>query len=1194
MNIGVRVCPICGSNNIVKKDGEWFCESCGTFLFDKAEADNEKVIFLARVSDAESDLKLSPPRFEDAERKFDRLIKEYPTTSSVYWGKVRAKYGIKYETDFDGKCIPCCYKSKYFDIRKDKNFLKAVELAENPTLKEKYISEAEKIAAVWKEWETKAKNFDYDVFLSFKVNDNGVETEDCVLMREIYTYLTEQGFKVFYSPVTMREYVGKPFFDAYIFNALESSEVLICCGLKSEYLSTTWVENEWTRYLTLIQNGEKQLDSLIVLYGDYNPSLELPSQLASRQGLSAFSRTVFPDILRIVKNIKAVENRISALEHVDIKKNEQGIKKVTDIINIELENFGVGQVPKKEFIQSKEVSFKELPKATYRVSSPNINDKLDTAEKMLKNAFYEDAISFYEDCLREDNTNLRAFAGLLATKNHDLKLLDDLNPNVEFVKRTLEASECENLKNYIPKFNNLIEKAENAMVGERIIQFLTLNLLSSIVDEKIYIRTYFSGTLDIYRVINAYNTPYRLQASKIISSAFETVYNSNGSVLFDKMATEIVESIPSGELDEYLAIIESVICLANKKSDLHLAEKWNLLKLKHCDCDVNSLFRGIYYTCHVQDQNAFVDYNMTNKCAYKVVGLLEDISKRISKEDAITVFNSIQAVELACLKDNVNVKVTHDNARIYFNFLTKFKYDARDAFIQKNSESIDVLCKNNETDFVLDIIEKMNLGQDPDAYLNMLRDAGEKMLSYEHFTSADVFFNKMFEIQENNFFALRGLLYSRIKFNLKNYTKCNINVLFDDEEIKNVLSYSPNKEEETALIKTLIFAALCTLRSSDIDNINFKKSEDKLGLLLKLFDGSDKDKCLYLNEIARVYLTKGNFEKTINYANISLQVEQKDNVDARFVVLLASLKCKNELELIKCPMFNRNSVEFRNLLVACSNDEEKMKRFLSLADKAHDFATGKNDFATNDNLYSNSKKTSSTQKNHYKPVKHPILETIFVLMPVVLSVVFGIILFQNMLQLCFKTEVFGFLVFLWLIFTFYFFISAIYFFTHRFSARGLGNKFSKSAAAVGIVASIISSIIVFPCLSMREKNYDPTALVSFSVKSEYVSFDGDPLYVNLDYTINNKSQVKITYVKAEVYFYNQSNKLIGTNYVTTYDTLYVGSSVHDKNYMVDFSKELIKTKNNFKAKVKVTKLRIKDSLTTFTFDGEPRDVYMNL
>lgn len=33
MNTGVRVCPVCGSNHIVKKDGDWFCESCGTFLF---------------------------------------------------------------------------------------------------------------------------------------------------------------------------------------------------------------------------------------------------------------------------------------------------------------------------------------------------------------------------------------------------------------------------------------------------------------------------------------------------------------------------------------------------------------------------------------------------------------------------------------------------------------------------------------------------------------------------------------------------------------------------------------------------------------------------------------------------------------------------------------------------------------------------------------------------------------------------------------------------------------------------------------------------------------------------------------------------------------------------------------------------------------------------------------------------------
>ena len=70
---------------------------------------------------------LSPLPFDMAEDKFSELIKQYPTWSAGYWGVLRAKYGIKYEIDFDGKTIPSCYKSSYEDFREDIYFKKAVK-----------------------------------------------------------------------------------------------------------------------------------------------------------------------------------------------------------------------------------------------------------------------------------------------------------------------------------------------------------------------------------------------------------------------------------------------------------------------------------------------------------------------------------------------------------------------------------------------------------------------------------------------------------------------------------------------------------------------------------------------------------------------------------------------------------------------------------------------------------------------------------------------------------------------------------------------------------------------------------------------------------------------------------------------------------------------------------------------------------
>lgn len=48
MNSEARICPICGSADIIKKDGEWFCKSCDTYFYDKVANDEQKIGFISR------------------------------------------------------------------------------------------------------------------------------------------------------------------------------------------------------------------------------------------------------------------------------------------------------------------------------------------------------------------------------------------------------------------------------------------------------------------------------------------------------------------------------------------------------------------------------------------------------------------------------------------------------------------------------------------------------------------------------------------------------------------------------------------------------------------------------------------------------------------------------------------------------------------------------------------------------------------------------------------------------------------------------------------------------------------------------------------------------------------------------------------------------------------------------------------
>ena len=322
MRLRPMICEICGGAEFVEKNGVLVCIHCDAnypkHIEESEEAKEARILRISRLDDAEKELRMSPPHFDIAEDKFLELIRQYPEWSVGYWGVVRAKYGIKYELDMDGKAIPSCYKSSYEDFRNDTYFKKAIEFAETEEIKVKYQSEADRIAQTCKEWRETASKFDYDIFISFKASENGEETRDAREMQNLYTYLTEQGYKVFFSPVSMRSIVGKADWDAYIFNALEKAKIMILYGSNVEYFTTTWIENEWTRYLRMVERGMKNADSLIVAYENFDAN-SLPRQLRKLQAINAGDRMFY---ITLIKRISEILSNIQKNHTRELDKNK--------------------------------------------------------------------------------------------------------------------------------------------------------------------------------------------------------------------------------------------------------------------------------------------------------------------------------------------------------------------------------------------------------------------------------------------------------------------------------------------------------------------------------------------------------------------------------------------------------------------------------------------------------------------------------------------------------------------------------------------------------------------------------------------------------------------------------------------------------------------------------------------------------
>ena len=96
-----NICNHCG-DIFEYKNNRWVCRSCGSY---KPETiTNEEVTLLYTAYQ-----KLRVTDFVEAEAEFDDFIQKFPENPSGYWGRLMARFGIKYERDFDGRMVPSCY-----------------------------------------------------------------------------------------------------------------------------------------------------------------------------------------------------------------------------------------------------------------------------------------------------------------------------------------------------------------------------------------------------------------------------------------------------------------------------------------------------------------------------------------------------------------------------------------------------------------------------------------------------------------------------------------------------------------------------------------------------------------------------------------------------------------------------------------------------------------------------------------------------------------------------------------------------------------------------------------------------------------------------------------------------------------------------------------------------------------------------
>ena len=374
--MAVLKCKMCGGNLDVQ-EGMTVCECeyCGSKQT-VPNVDNEKKLNLF----SRANRLRAACEYDKAAGVYESIISEFPEEAEAYWGLLLCKFGIEYVDDpKTGKKIPTCHRSSFDSIMEDPDFEMVMENSD-PASRAVYREEAKNIERLRIAInEVSSKEEPYDIFICYKETDAmGERTIDSVIAQDVYDALTEKGYKVFFSRISLEDRLGQEY-EPYIFAALNSAKIMLVFGTDYEHFNAVWVKNEWSRFLGLMEKGAKK--SLIPCYRGID-AYDMPKEFAKLQAQDMGKVGATQDLIR-------------------------GIDKL----------MGKGSPTKPEQSQSQTI--------IQQVSGggPNVTALITRGKMALEDGKFDDARKYYDQVLNMDAECADAYLGLAMAEHklHDQK-----------------------------------------------------------------------------------------------------------------------------------------------------------------------------------------------------------------------------------------------------------------------------------------------------------------------------------------------------------------------------------------------------------------------------------------------------------------------------------------------------------------------------------------------------------------------------------------------------------------------------------------------------------------------------------------------------------------------------------------------------------------------------------------------------
>ncbi|MDR1730525.1 MAG: toll/interleukin-1 receptor domain-containing protein, partial [Synergistaceae bacterium] len=244
--------------------------------------------------------------FDRALAAYESILDEDNSNAEAHWGAVLCRFGIEYVEDpATHRRVPTCHRVQYESILDHPDCLAALEHAPDGYSRSLYEEEAKTISEIQKGiLAISRKEEPFDVFICYKeAEDNGDRTKDSVIAQDVYYRLTQAGYKVFFSRITLEDKLGSEY-EPYIFSALNSARVMIVIGTSPARFSAVWVKNEWSRYLALMKKDRSRL--LIPCYQDMDP-YDLPDELSHLQAQDMSKIGFVQDLIRGIQKVLSAD-----------------------------------------------------------------------------------------------------------------------------------------------------------------------------------------------------------------------------------------------------------------------------------------------------------------------------------------------------------------------------------------------------------------------------------------------------------------------------------------------------------------------------------------------------------------------------------------------------------------------------------------------------------------------------------------------------------------------------------------------------------------------------------------------------------------------------------------------------------------------------------------------------------------------